>query len=220
MLFAQTDIIKRSFEMKGNWVITIGRQFCSGGAEIGQKVAERLGIPYYDKVIIDHTAEKLNISNELIEKHDEKPTSVWDQYGYSWYHGDPSLMLPLSMKISEAQFQIIREYAKNAPCVIVGRCADYILRNHKNVINVFIRCDIEKRVDRATKLYKIDSAEAKKLVRKTDRIRANYYSSHTHDEWGISENYDLIIDSGLFGIDGAAKLIEETVMYLDSKKRG
>ncbi len=209
--------------MNSNWVITIGRQFCSGGAEIGQKVAEELSIPYYDKQIIDSTAEKLNVASATVEKHDEKPLSVWEipgfQYGYSWYTSDPSLMLPLSMKVAETQFQIIRDLAKEGPCVIVGRCADYILRNNKSTLNVFIRADIEKRIERAERLYKLDSAEAKKLIRKTDRIRANYYSSHTHDEWGTSPNYDLIIDSGKLGIDACVKLIADTINILDEKRK-
>ena len=204
-------------------IITISRQFGSGGAEIASKVAEALCIPYYDKIMIDHIAEKLNITKETVEKHDEKPTSLWDmpgyQYGYSWYNTDPSLMLPLSMKISEAQFQIIRDYAKEGPCVIVGRCADHVLRNNKSTLNVFIRCDTEKRVERISKKYSIDADEARKLIRKTDRIRANYYSSHTHDDWGVSDRYDLIIDSGMFGIDGTVDIIVQALLKLDSKRR-
>lgn len=208
--------------MNSNWIVTIGRQFCSGGAEIGQKVAEALGIPYYDKSIIDHTAELLKIEASLVEKHDERPTSIWDspgyQYSYMWYTSDPTMTLPLSVKISETQFHTIREYAKQGSCVIVGRCADHVLRNNKSVISVFIRADIEKRADRAKRLYKLSEVEAKKLIKKTDRIRSNYYSSHTHDEWGTSENYDLILDSSVLGIDTCVKLIVQTIKELDEKK--
>lgn len=208
--------------MNHNWIITIGRQFCSGGAEIGQKVSEHLGIPYFDKSIIDHTAEILKIEASLVEKHDERPMSIWDspgyQYAYMWYHNDPSMTLPLSVKIAETQFHTIREYAKQGSCVIVGRCADYVLRNNKSAISIFIRADIEKRVDRAKRLYKLSESDAKKLIKKTDRIRANYYSSHTHDEWGVSENYDLILDSSVLGIDTCVDIIVKTIEALDEKK--
>lgn len=208
--------------MKNNWIITIGRQFCSGGAEIGQKVAEYFSIPYYDKAIIDRTAEVLNIDPYLVEKHDEHPTSLWDipgyQYGNLWYNADPTLTLPLSVKIAETQFNTIREYAKQGSCVIVGRCADYVLRNNKSTVNIFIRADIDKRTDRARKLYKLNEPEAKKLIKKTDRIRANYYSNHTHDEWGTSENYDLILDSNKLGIETCVKIIIKTIEELDNKK--
>lgn len=208
--------------MNNNWIITIGRQFCSGGAEIGQKVAEHFGIPYYDKSIIDHTAEILKIEASLVEKHDERPSSIWDAPGYQysslWYHSDPALTLPLSLKVAETQFHTIREYAKQGSCVIVGRCADHVLRNNKSAISVFIRADIEKRTERAKRLYKLSENDAKKLIKKTDRIRANYYSSHTHDEWGVSENYDLILDSSILGIDTCVSVIIKTIEELDEKK--
>lgn len=208
--------------MNGNWIITIGRQFCSGGAEIGQKVAEYFGIPYYDKCIIDHTAEVLKLDTSVVEKHDEQPMSIWEapgyQYAYMWYNNDPTLTMPLSVKIAETQFNTIREYAKNGPCVIVGRCADHVLRNNKSAISIFVRADFEKRADRAKRLYKLSEEAAKKLIKKTDRIRANYYSSHTHDEWGTSENYDLILDSSTLGIDTCVKLIIKAIEDLDEKK--
>ena len=121
--------------MKNKFVITIGRQFCSGGAEIGKKVAEHFGIPYYDKKFIDHTAEVLNCSPDLISKYDEKPVRMWGvygfQYGSSWYASDPSLMLPIGIKIADAQFETVKKLASEQSCVIVGRCGNFLLQDRK-----------------------------------------------------------------------------------------
>lgn len=209
--------------MDNGIIVTIGRQFCSGGAEIGKKLAEKLSIPYYDKEIIDSTAELLKINQTLVAKHDEKPTSVWDmpgfQYGIAGYSADPSFMLPLSIRIAEAQFETIRDFARNGSCVIIGRCADYVLRNNKSALHVFIRANIEKRVERAIRLYKLDKQDATKLIKKTDKIRSNYYSSHTHSEWGTSDNYTLILDSGVLGIDGCVDTIAKASQAIMEKKK-
>lgn len=201
--------------MENNWVITVGRQFCSGGAEIGHKIAKALDIPYYDREIIDEAAGLLKMSPEDIRKHDEKPPKLWDYPGYQyanyWYSEDPSLMLPISIRIAEAQFSAISNYADKGPCVIMGRCADFVLSDRPNVISVFIKADLSQRIERACRLYHISEAEAKKLIKKTDKIRADYYDSHTQQVWGRPEYYDIIIDSGKFGTDLAARLICECV---------
>lgn len=205
--------------MKGNWVITIGREFCSGGADTGRKVAEHFGIPYYDKEIIDKTAELLNMSVDDITAEDEKPAGFWDYPGYQysnyWYAQDPSLMMPINMRVATAQFDAICGYAQSGPCVIIGRCADYVLQNRENVLSVFIRSDMEKRIERAQQLYGYGTAEAKKLLRRTDRIRANYYTRHTQQEWGNSESYNMILDAGKLGTDNAAAIIIHTIELLD-----
>ena len=143
--------------MKTKWVITVGREFCSGGAETARKVAERLEIPYYDKAIIDETVESTQLAAEIVAHHDERPITYSDitgfQYGGLWYHEDPSLTLPVGMRVADAQFDVIRKAANRSPCVIVGRCADYVLEERKNVLNVFIRASMEYRVKRAMDLY-------------------------------------------------------------------
>ena len=201
--------------MENNWIITIGRQFCSGGAEIGHKVAKLLDIPYYDKEIIDEAAGVLNMSAEDIKKHDEKPPRLWDYHGYQyanyWYMDDPSLMLPMNIRIAEAQFGAITNFADKGPCVIMGRCADFILSDRPNVISVFVKADMAKRIERACRLYHLSASDAKKLIKKTDKIRADYYDSHTQQIWGRAEFYDLVLDSGKFGTDLSARLICECV---------
>ena len=201
--------------MKNNWVITVGRQFCSGGAEIGHKVAKFFDVPYYDKEIIDEAAGILNMAPDEIKKHDEKPPRIWDYPGYQyanyWYMDDPSLMLPISIRIAEAQFSAINAIADKGKCVIMGRCADFVLSDSPNVLRVFIKADMSKRIERAVRLYHITPEEAKKLIKKTDKIRADYYDSHTSQIWGKAEYYDLVIDSGTFGTDLAARLICECI---------
>lgn len=213
--------------MACNWILTVGREFCSGGAEVGRKVAEKLAVPLYDKKIIDATAEMLKLSPQVIERHDEKPTHVWEmsgmsgtgfQYGNTWYAADPSLLMPLSYKIADAQFSIIQQMANEGPCVLVGRCADYVLRNRPHVLNVFLRADINARVHRAMELYRLTDVEALKLVRKTDRIRANYYNGHTHKKWGEAEGYHLVLDTSLLGIDETVELLVSTLERLSARE--
>ena len=155
------------------------------------------------------------MSSEDVKKHDEKPPKIWDYPGYQhanyWYMDDPSLMLPMSIRIAEAQFSVISKYAEEGPCVIMGRCADFVLSERPQTLNVFIKADLSKRIERACRLYHLNESEAKKLIKKTDRIRADYYDSHTQQIWGRAEYYDLILDSGKFGTDLSARLICEAI---------
>lgn len=211
--------IKEVWRVKKAWVITIGREFCSGGAETAHKLAERLGIPYYDKELIDHVVQNTNLSREVVEEREERPENYWAgyQYGAYWYRDDPSLMLPVHTRIYEAQCDAIREMAGKGPCVIVGRCADYVLGECSHVVNtlsVFIRADMKKRVARCVRLYGLSEGEAKKLIQKTDKIRSRYYSAHTLHEWGSPQSYKLIIDAGELGTDTAAAVIEAAAKLL------
>lgn len=197
--------------MKTKWVITIGREFCSGGAKTAHKVAKLLDIPYYDKEIIDETVESTQLAEEIVAHHDERPVGYTDvggfQYGGLWYSNDPSLMLPVGMRVADAQFEVIRRAAQRGPCVIVGRCADYALEERTNVLNVFVRCNMEKRVKNAMEAYGLVEADARKLIKKTDKIRSSYYRYYTQRLWGDAANYDLVIDTSKIGTDGAAELI-------------
>ena len=116
--------------MKNNWVITIGREFCSGGAETAHKLSKLLDIPYYDKEIIDEAVKTTQLAEDVVAHHDERPVGYADvggyQYGGLWYTNDPSLLLPVGMRVADAQFEVIRRTASQGPCVIVGRCADLV----------------------------------------------------------------------------------------------
>jgi cytidylate kinase len=199
--------------MKTKWVITIGREFCSGGGDTAHKLSQLLDIPYYDKAIIDEAVEDTRLSTEIVTRHDERPVAYGDiggyQYGGLWYSDDPSLMLPLGMRIADAQFEVIRRAASRGPCVVVGRCADYALEEQDNVLNVFIRADLSKRIEKAMRLFNLSESEAKKLIRKTDKIRSSYYRYYTQRIWGDAANYDLVIDAGKLGVDRTAQLIAD-----------
>lgn len=199
--------------MKKGWVITICRESGSGGLEVAQRIAERMGVPYYDRDIVDHVVANTNLNRETVVAHEEKPEKGF-LYGRGWYREDPSLEMPVHTRIYESQCDFIREAAGKGPCVFVGRCADFVLGECTNVVkvvSVFIRADLEKRVARTMRIYGISEAEARKLIIKTDKIRSKYYSAHTGREWGAVGNYRLIVDTGEFGIDGAAALIEAAV---------
>ncbi len=197
--------------MSKNLIITIGREFCSGGADIGKAVALYFGIPYYDKRIIDETAAALGCATDIIAHYDEKPAKMWGIYGYqygaSWYAGDPSLIFPPGLKIAAAQFAALAKLARGSDCVIVGRCGDHVLKDLENVVRVFVRAELGFRVSRAEELFSLNETEAKKLIRKTDKVRANYYAIHTQKKWGDAKNYDIVINTSKVGVGGAAAAV-------------
>lgn len=199
-----------------NFIITIGREFCSGGAETGKKVAEYFGVPYYDKVIIDKTAEMLNFSQKVVADNDEKSEGFWYsfngyQYNSDMYLGDPSLILPIGVQIADAQFDVIKELADKGPCVIIGRCSNVILADRPDAAHIFIKASRDSRIRRAERLYGLNDPDAEKLIKQTDKVRSSYYAKHTGEKWGSSKNYDLIIDASDMETDAVAKVIEEYI---------
>ena len=200
--------------MATNLVITIGRQFGSGGRKVGRLLAEKLDIPYYDKELLAEAAKDSGICQEIFENHDEKPTRslLFSLVTGVQMHGDPGSMymdMPLNHRILLAQFDAIRRIASEGPCVIVGRCADYVLRDKPNAVSVFVKADIRQRVERAVSLYGVDPARAEETVRKADKQRASYYNYYATATWGDVNNYDLCVDTGKLGIDGTVELIEQ-----------
>ena len=155
-------------------IFTIGRQYGSGGRLIGKKLAEDLGIPFYDKELLTIAAKESGFCQEIFETHDEKPTS---SFLYSLVMGGyGSDSMPLNHKLFLAQFETIKKIAKQGPCVIIGRCADYALEEMDNVVNVFIHADMESRVKRVVEEYGDDPKKAEDIISKTDKKRANYYN--------------------------------------------
>jgi len=204
--------------MTNNTIITIGRQYGSGGREIGEKLAQRLGFKYYDKEIITMAAKKSGLNHELLHDIDEKPTSsllYTIALGTSAYNARGNFLghyeMPLNDKLFIVQADVIREIAAEGPCVIVGRCADYILREEKNRIALFIHNDFEKRSARIAEEFGISAEKAGDMVIKTDKKRAGYYNYYTGQKWSSPENYDLSINSGKLGIDGTVELISSYI---------
>lgn len=206
--------------MNENTVITIGREFGSGGHDIGMKLAEKLGIKCYDKELLELAAKHSGLCEELFASQDEKPTNsflyslVMDTYslGYSNSYVD----MPINHKVFLAQFDAIKKLAESESCVIVGRCADYALEDNPNAVSVFIKADMKERVERIKKLYNLSDSKASDLIQKTDKRRASYYNYYSSKKWGDAKSYDLCIDSGELGQDGVIELI---CNYIDIKER-
>ena len=195
-----------------NTVITIGRQFGSAGREIGEQVAKEFGIKYYDKELLSRAAKESGFCEEILENHDERPTSsflynlVMDTYSFG-YNASHYVDMPISHKVFLAQFDAIKKVASEGPCVIVGRCADYALQDMKNCVNIFIYGDEDVKTQFVMKKYNVDAAKAKDMCNKKDKQRQSYYNYYSSKKWGEAKSYDLCIDSGLVGIDGAIELI-------------
>lgn len=203
--------------MKGasnmNKIITISRQYGSGGREIGKKLAEAMGIPFYDKEIIKQAAKDTGFAEVAFEKAEDKANNSLlysIAMGMNAY-GNQELgfsSLSLDDRIFLAQSNVIRKVAKEGPCVIVGRCADYILRENPNAVHLFIWADIEARVERATSLYGLPQDKAAENIRKMDKRRANYYSYHANEKWGKVEHYHLSMKSNYLGIEDSVACIK------------
>jgi len=202
--------------MATNSVITIGRQFGSGGRYVGRLLAEKLGIPFYDKELLAEAAKESGICEEIFEEHDEKPTRslLFSLVTGVQMHTDASSMymdMPLNHKIFLAQFDAIRRIAAQGPCVIVGRCADYVLRDQPNAIRFFVKADISSRVARAVQYYGVEPQKAEEAVRKADKRRASYYNYYATATWGDVNNYDLCVDTGAVGVEGAVDIMAQFV---------
>ena len=194
-------------------IITIGREYGSGGKEIGGKLAAALGIPCYDKELLTEAARESGISEDMFLSNDEKPTG---SFLYSLVMGGyGSENLPFNHKLFLAQFDAIRSIADRGACVIIGRCADYALEDYKNCLNVFIHAKMEFKVERAVKFYNVPREKAQAVITKTDKARANYYSFYSGKKWGIAENYHLTIDSSVIGIDKTVEIIKQAVEVLE-----
>ena len=205
-----------------NKIYTIGREFGSGGREVGEKLAAKLGIKLYDKELLQQAAKDSGFCEEIFENHDEKPTNsflyslVMDTYSVSGYSAAPFLDMPLNHKVFLAQFETIKKIAEKESCVIVGRCADYILeRAELDHISLFIAAPFEWRVQRKMEQLSIDEKAATSMVRKKDKDRKAYYDYYTGRSWGRPHNYDLCINSSRLGIEVTAEKLAEMVLQLE-----
>ena len=207
-----------------NTIITIGRQFGSGGREIGKKLAENFGIPYYDKELISRAAQESGFCEEMIENNDERPTNsfmynlVMDTYSFG-YSSAGFTDMPMNHKIFLAQFEAIKKLASEGPCVMVGRCADYALADNPDCFSVFVHANLDWRINRIAQKYNKNAKEAKDMINKTDKSRSSYYNYYTNKKWGSADSYNLCLDSSKLGIDGTAKAIIEAIHIYDSLKK-
>jgi cytidylate kinase len=197
--------------MKNGYIITIGRQFGSGGHEIGQKIAARLGISFYDKELIRIASRESGLREEFFEKADEKKhfslfpgffgmrSNVADEISTNYYLSNEALF--------RIQSEVMRKLADEGPCLFVGRCADYVMKDRANSLNIFIHADFEERVRRIASRHRITENKAREMIEKTDRSRSGYYNYVSGKNWGAAESYHLCINSSVLGIDETALLL-------------
>ena len=207
-----------------NKIYTIGREFGSGGREVGEKLAAKLGIKLYDKELLQQAAKDSGFCEEIFENHDEKPTNsflyslVMDTYSVSSYSAAPFLDMPLNHKVFLAQFETIKKIAEKESCVIVGRCADYALSDNPDCINVFIHADLDVRIKNVSKNLNITENKARDIINKTDKQRASYYNYYTSKKWGDSKSYNLSLDAGKLGTDNCVEMILKFRELMDAMK--
>ena len=196
-------------KLENHVVITISREYGSGGRYIGKLIADKLGIKLYDKNFITKVAAETGLSEEYIEKNEQKRETL-ASLNNGYYFG-----LNNSDKIFIKETEIIREIAEKESCVIIGRCADFILKDRKDVIKVFIYSDMESKIKRATKFYGLNEEKAEKEIKRIDKLRANHYKHYTEQEWNNHANYDICINSDELGVEKAAEVICEMAKEKD-----
>lgn len=198
--------------------ICIGREYGSGGREIGEKLAAKLGIPCYDKVLLKQTAIDSGLAQSLFENEDEKRTS-WLLNGFCSGNptADAAMMASMDYLTNDSLFimqsRTIRKLAAEGSCIFIGRCAESVLENQENVLSVFIHADKEDRIERIMKRQKVDKKRAEGLMNKIDKRRASYHNYYSEAKWGRSASYDMSVSSSRFGIDGVVNMIAEAVKH-------
>lgn len=201
--------------MSKKLIVTIARQYGSGGREVGEKVAKILGIPLFDRELIADAAAKGNLNEEILKKADE---SAANSLLYTLAMGSNVLgttmhfgyKMPLNDKLFILQSEAIKEYASEGSCVVIGRCADYVLRDEPNLLRIFIYGDLDHRQARVLERHpELKSSQVIDVINKTDKRRSSYYNFYTGNKWGKYDNYDMAINSSTLGIDGTAELIVE-----------
>lgn len=203
-----------------NSVITISRQYGSGGRFIAKKLAEKLGIPYYDNELITMAAKESGYAENIFEKAEQMSSHSF-LYSVSMFGTAAGVYgLPLSDKVFLVQSDIIKKCAEQGPCVIVGRCADYVLREYPNVINFYLYSDLDSKIDRFKKYYNEDGKNDKEIkdeIIRRDKKRGAYYNYYTTQRWGEIENYHLSIHTDSVGIDGCVDILEKFVINHENK---
>lgn len=195
-------------------IITIGRQFGSGGREVGRRVAASLGIPFYDKELLAIAAKESGLSAQFLEDYDEKPTnsllySIVVGQSHMLMHGNGHISV--EQMASKAQRDAVMSVASKGSCVIVGRCADYILREEPGLVRLFLSASKEDRIRHICERDGMTEDKARDKMRRMDKARRSYYSLHADGDWGEAYNYDLCINVSRFGID---KTVETILQYV------
>ena len=199
-------------------IITVSREFGSGGRTIAKLAAKKLGWTYYDKELVKQVALETGLSESFIEQEGENaPNKNWFSYLFSSQSGTPGVMNGLSIDdfLWVMQRKIILDIAEKGNCIIVGRCSDYILNERDDCLNVFIHSDMKSRADRIVRLYGESEKTPEKRLEEKDKTRKLYYKRHTCRDWGMSQNYDVSLNSSSFGIEKCVDLIIELAKISD-----
>lgn len=185
-------------------IITIGRQHGSSGREIARLLAEKLNYKCYDKEIVDEAANHSDFSRDLIDAFDEKRMSAFILHagGYGLNEN-----FRLNMQVVSAQFDAMRNIAEKGNCIFVGRCADYILRDHDDLVSVFILGDMDERLKCLERRQGLDETEARKMIKEVDKDRSSFYRYYSDQTWGDAQNYDMCINSSKLGVEGTVQVI-------------
>jgi cytidylate kinase len=199
-----------------NIIISIGRQFGSGGGEIGQKLAKELNLPYYDRELLAIAAQESGLCPEVFEKADEREASVLS-YAFSLGFSPLGMYIPYddilsNEKLFLLQSETIRNLAEKESCVIIGRCSDYILRNHSGCLSFFIHNTFDNRIKNIIEREKVCEARAKELIVKADKSRAAYYNYYTNKQWGFASSYNFSIDASILGSDGTVTFMKDLII--------
>ncbi len=199
-------------------IYTIGRQYGSGGRQVGKFIAEKLGIPFYDKKILEEAARQSGIDISHFEEDDEKKTHRQSllQSIYFGIYGNQNV--PAVHQVILAEFKAIRELAQRGPCVFIGHCANYVLRNRQNVISVFVTASIDARSKRAIEEYGDAKENIVNLLRKIDRERADYYHYYADRTWSAADTYDLTVSTDRMSLEEAAEMIIEAAKTMRYKE--
>ena len=203
--------------MASHLIVTIGRQYGSGGREIGQKLALRFGIPFYDRELISRAAKKTGFSEDLFEQLDKRATNSL-LYSLTMFGSTGLNGMSLTDQLFLAQANIIREIADSGPAVLVGRCADHVLREYDNRFDFFITGSLDDRLQRIQTHddYELSGKSPRAALEKMDKQRSTYYNYYTGKVWGKSDHYDLCINAGRLGVDNA---IEVILTYVNALKK-
>ena len=193
-------------KLEKHTVITISREYGSGGRYIGRLVADKLGIKFYDRDLVEKLSEKTGLSTEYIENNEQKRGTL-DALNSGCYYN-----LTNADELFVQESELINDLAKNESCVIIGRCSDFILKDNKDVINIFVYSTMENKIERAVERYNLSKKEAEKEIKNIDKLRSNHYKHYTGKVWGDNQNYDLCINSDTFGVEKAADMICEIAM--------
>ncbi len=210
---ALVDDTSTDNKLESNFVITVSREFGSGGRYVGRLIADKLGIKLYDKDLIVKLAEKTGLSEEYIENNEQKRDSLalLNNGYYSGLNNADDLFIEES--------EIIKDIAEKESCVIIGRCSDFILKENKNVLRVFISSSMKDKLDRAVNIYGFDKKNAEKEIKKIDKLRSNHYKYYTGGEWSNASNYDICMNSDLYGVEKTADIICNLVLDKVNKKK-